>query len=282
PEAGAGGSAYGGLTSAADRGGLLPPPYLARIYLPRRPPGYRASGWCACYPDHRLWGPEPQSVDHGTDLGLGSLVVRGEARRRRRSAAAQRRMVSDLEQRCEPGGAGGVGPAGRRAAGPRGSTRQAPRPLHRGVPHLRRSQSGPRHASRRRASLRRVSEVCDPHPVPKRDHPVARHVSQVQARRDRGVVGDGVTNETSPRESPCHSEHDPAGNRTQDLRIKSPLLYQLSYRVERTKPRPGTALRQAVLRPTGCRTLYEACRAPPPLDLASEPPPPPTGRWWSG
>src|SRR6266487_3558038 len=27
--------------------------------------------------------------------------------------------------------------------------------------------------------------------------------------------------------------NDPAGDRTQDLRIKSPLLYQLSYRVER-------------------------------------------------
>src|SRR5947207_2848752 len=39
--------------------------------------------------------------------------------------------------------------------------------------------------------------------------------------------------------------NDPAGDRTQDLRIKSPLLYQLSYRVERTKPRPGTPLRQA-------------------------------------
>src|SRR5256886_15148794 len=37
---------------------------------------------------------------------------------------------------------------------------------------------------------------------------------------------------------------DPAGDRTQDLRIKSPLLYQLSYRVQRSKPRPGTPLRQ--------------------------------------
>src|SRR2546430_16900238 len=36
------------------------------------------------------------------------------------------------------------------------------------------------------------------------------------------------------------ASHDPAGDRTQDLRIKSPLLYQLSYRVGRSKPRPGT------------------------------------------
>src|SRR5213594_2145394 len=54
------------------------------------------------------------SVDHGTDPGLGSLVVRGEARGRRRSTPAQRGLVSGLEQRREPGGAGGVRPAGRR------------------------------------------------------------------------------------------------------------------------------------------------------------------------
>src|SRR6266850_1447663 len=32
----------------------------------------------------------------------------------------------------------------------------------------------------------------DPNPAPRRDHSLARHLSQVQARRDRGVVGDGV------------------------------------------------------------------------------------------
>src|SRR5450830_1506182 len=30
-------------------------------------------------------------------------------------------------------------------------------------------------------------------------------------------------------------ENDPGGSRTRDLRIKSPLLYQLSYRVRRTR-----------------------------------------------
>ena len=34
---------------------------------------------------------------------------------------------------------------------------------------------------------------------------------------------------------------DPAGDRTQDLRIKSPLLYQLSYRVGRPETSPGDA-----------------------------------------
>ena len=40
-------------------------------------------------------------------------------------------------------------------------------------------------------------------------------------------------------------ESDPVGTRTQDLRIKSPLLYQLSYRVKR-RPLPqgdGVVLR---------------------------------------
>src|SRR5687767_3936787 len=36
-----------------------------------------------------------------------------------------------------------------------------------------------------------------------------------------------------PDESAWKWEHDPAGDRTQDLRIKSPLLYRLSYRVLR-------------------------------------------------
>ena len=31
----------------------------------------------------------------------------------------------------------------------------------------------------------------------------------------------------------CNATHDPGGDRTHDLRIKSPLLYQLSYRAER-------------------------------------------------
>ena len=31
---------------------------------------------------------------------------------------------------------------------------------------------------------------------------------------------------------PTHCTNDPGGSRTRDLRIKSPLLYQLSYRVQ--------------------------------------------------
>src|SRR6267378_3074371 len=37
----------------------------------------------ACYPDHRIWGPERQSLGDGTDPWLGQAVVRGEARRGR-------------------------------------------------------------------------------------------------------------------------------------------------------------------------------------------------------
>src|SRR5216684_8610254 len=70
---------------------------LREYTWPSDPPATVPQGG-ACYPDHRFWGPEPQSLDHGTDTRVGSPVVRGEARGRRRGAFAQRCMVSGLEQ----------------------------------------------------------------------------------------------------------------------------------------------------------------------------------------
>ena len=52
---------------------------------------------------------------------------------------------------------------------------------------------------------------------------------------------------------PSYTECD--GGRASGVGLESPLLYQLSYRFERAKPRPGTRLRQAALRPTESRTL---------------------------
>src|SRR5713101_1510189 len=57
----------------------LPHRILREYTCLRDPPATVPLGG-ACYPDHRFWGPEPQSLDHGTDTRLGSPVVRGEAR----------------------------------------------------------------------------------------------------------------------------------------------------------------------------------------------------------
>ena len=47
----------------------------------------------------------------------------------------------------------------------------------------------------------------------------------------------GATTEMTRLKLLSHNS-DPAGTRTQDLRIKSPLLYQLSYRVIQRRHRP--------------------------------------------
>ena len=70
-------------------------------------------------------------------------------------------------------------------------------------------------------------------------------LSEVQrligARTERGrLVSDGRSDASpqTPKKPPSLAANplifndDPGGSRTRDLRIKSPLLYQLSYRVE--------------------------------------------------
>ena len=54
------------------------------------------------------------------------------------------------------------------------------------------------------------------------------------APRREGVIPSAPTHRgESPARSRSSHHHDPGGSRTRDLRIKSPLLYQLSYRVSR-------------------------------------------------
>src|SRR6266571_1490125 len=127
----------------------------------------------------------------------------------------------------------GVPPAGARA-GPGGGRR------------------GDRHRGPGRAGL--DQDRAEPAPGFQRPGEALCREGPVRACADRRAPGPGVRGGTS-RLQAAAVRYDPAGTRTQDLRIKSPLLYQLSYRVERSKPRPGTRVRQAALRPTVSRTL---------------------------
>src|SRR5207249_8343047 len=77
------------------------------------------------------------------------------------------------------------------------------------------------------------------------------------------------------------SSSDPAGDRTQDLRIKSPLLYQLSYRVGRPETSPGDGTYTSCVTPHRVPHSLGSMLRPAAARLASEAPRPPTQPLWS-
>ncbi len=81
-----------------------------------------------------------------------------------------------------------------------------------------------------------------------RQDPIAGTTRRAMMRAIREPATCFATGSAAERETVVPSSNDRAGARTQDLRIKSPLLYQLSYPVPGNKHRHGRGLSQAQVR----------------------------------